>query len=65
MQKANVDHGEPKLDKLVGRSELPCVRCRRSLYSDQVVINVVLISMERKSDEEAKKEQKKGLTNKK
>jgi hypothetical protein len=44
--------------------ELPCVRRLRSLYRVRFVCGTVQMSMERKSEEEAKKEQKKGLTGK-
>jgi hypothetical protein len=55
MQKANVTHRETKTDKLVRMRGLPCVRRSRSLYVGRVVGGAVLLSMEEKSDEGAKK----------
>jgi hypothetical protein len=34
MQKANVSHGKTKMDKTVGRRELPCVCRSRLLYKE-------------------------------
>jgi hypothetical protein len=51
MQKVNVSYGKPKMDKMVRRRELPCVRRLRSLYRGQTVHGMVLMSMEKKSDE--------------
>jgi hypothetical protein len=43
-QKANVNYGKAKMDKMVRRRELPCDRCLGSLYSERAV----LMSMEEK-----------------
>jgi hypothetical protein len=32
MQKAKASHGQPKMDTMMGRRELSCVRLVRSLY---------------------------------
>jgi hypothetical protein len=48
-------------DKLVRRRELPCVRHSRSLHKEQIVRGAVLMSMEKKSDEETKKKQRKRI----
>jgi hypothetical protein len=47
---------------MVRRSELPCVRQSRTLYRERFVRNVVSVSLEKKSDQEAKKSQGIGLT---
>jgi hypothetical protein len=52
------------MDEVVRRRELPCVRRSRSLYRGRVVRGAVPMSMERKSDEEAKKKQKKRVDGK-
>ncbi|SAM03178.1 hypothetical protein [Absidia glauca] len=65
VQKANVDQGKIKMDKMARRRQLPCVRRSCSLYRGQVARGVVLMSMGRKKgDEEAKKEQRIELTEK-
>jgi hypothetical protein len=48
MQKANVRHGQIKMDKMVRRRELPCIRRSRSLYKGRVVRGAVLMSMKNK-----------------
>jgi hypothetical protein len=48
MQKANVSHGETKMDKMVRRGELPCVCRPRTSYRGQVIRGVLLMSVERK-----------------
>jgi hypothetical protein len=64
IKEANVGHGKIKMDKIVRRIELPCVRHSRSLYRGRVVCGVVPMLIERKSDEEAKKKGKKELVGK-
>jgi hypothetical protein len=65
MLKANVNHVKSKMDKIVRGGEIPCVCRSRSLYSGRVVGGAIPMSMERKkSDKEAKKEQRNGLTGK-
>jgi hypothetical protein len=65
MQKSNVSHGETKMDKMMRRRELPCIRRSRSFYGGRVVRCAMLLSMERKkSDQEAKKRQSERLTKK-
>jgi hypothetical protein len=63
MQKVNVSHGQTKLDKMVRRRDLPCVRRLWLLYRDRVACSVVHVSMRRrkKSDQEAKKKQRNGI----
>jgi hypothetical protein len=63
-QKANVSHDRPKIDKIVRGGELPCVRCSRPLYRGQTVVSAMLMSMGKKSDEEAKKQQRKEIDGK-
>jgi hypothetical protein len=41
MQKANVGQGKTKMDLIVRRSELPCVRRSRLLYIGQAVGDMV------------------------
>jgi hypothetical protein len=55
-QKANVSHVKAKMDKMVRRRELPCVRRFRSFHRVRVVRGMALMTMERKkkSEEEAK-----------
>jgi hypothetical protein len=48
MQKANVGHDKPKMDKAVRRGALPCIRRSRSLYKRRVARGAVLMSIERK-----------------
>jgi hypothetical protein len=48
MQKANVSHGKTKMDKMVRRSGLPCVRRSWSLYRRRVVHAELLMSLKRK-----------------
>jgi hypothetical protein len=48
MQKANVSHGETKMDKMVRRRELPCVRRLMSLYREHFVRKAVSMSIGRK-----------------
>jgi hypothetical protein len=62
LQKTNVSQGKTKMDKIVRRRGLPCVRRLRSLYSVQVVHDAVQMLLERKSDEEPQKSERKGLT---
>jgi hypothetical protein len=58
MHNANVGHGESKMDKLVRRRKVPCVRRLWSLYRERVVSSAVPLSMERgKRDQEVKKKQ--------
>jgi hypothetical protein len=57
--KGNVSHGKLKMDKAVRWRELPCVGHSRSLYREQVVNGAILMSKEKKGDEEAKKKQRK------
>jgi hypothetical protein len=49
MQETTVSHGKTKMDKVVRRGELPCVRCSRSLYGERVVGSAVPMSMEIKN----------------
>jgi hypothetical protein len=63
VQKVNVSHGKTKMDKTVRGRELPCVRHWRSLYKGRFVVCAVPMSM-KKRDEEAKKMQRNGLTEK-
>jgi hypothetical protein len=53
MQKANVSYSMTKMDKIMRRKELPCVRW-----------GAVLMSPKKKSDEEVKEKQIKGLPEK-
>jgi hypothetical protein len=57
-QKATVRPDKTKMDRMVRRRELPCVRGSGPLYSGRIVHDTVLMSMQRrkKCDEEAKKE---------
>jgi hypothetical protein len=65
VQKTNISHGKIMMDIMVRRRELPCVRRLRGLYSGRVVRGVVSMSMQKKkSDEEANKKQRNGLTQK-
>jgi hypothetical protein len=48
MQKATVSHDKSKMDKMVRRRELPCVRRSGSLQGRRVVRGAMLMSMERK-----------------
>jgi hypothetical protein len=48
MQKANASHGTAKMDRLVRRRELPCVRHSYSLHRGRVAGGAVPMSMERK-----------------
>jgi hypothetical protein len=48
MQKENVSHNKAKVDKMVRKSALPCVRRSRLMYSVQVVRSVVLLSIKKK-----------------
>jgi hypothetical protein len=48
MQKANVSQGKIKMDKMVGRRELSCVRRSKVLYRWRVVRDAVSMLMERK-----------------
>jgi hypothetical protein len=56
MQKT-MGHGKTKMDKMARRRALPCVRDSRALNRGQVVHSTMLMSMERKSVQEAKKKQ--------
>jgi hypothetical protein len=47
-QNASVSHGKGKMDKMVERRALPCVRSLRSLYRGRVVHGAMLMSTERK-----------------
>jgi hypothetical protein len=47
MQKVNVSHGKPRMDKALRRKALPSIRRVRSLHSRQVVRGAMLLSMER------------------
>jgi hypothetical protein len=47
MQKTNVNHGKPMMDKLV-RRRVTCVRRSKTLCKARVVYYVVLMSKERK-----------------
>jgi hypothetical protein len=60
IQKANVSHGKPKMDKMVRRRELACVRRLKPLYRERSVRGTDLLLMERKkkSDEKAKKKRR-------
>jgi hypothetical protein len=61
MLKAKASHGKQKMAKMVRWRELPWVRHSRSVYAVRCIHGTV--SMEKKkSDEEAKKKQKSGLT---
>jgi hypothetical protein len=59
MQKANVSQRKTKMDKMVRGRELPGIRRSSSLHKKRVVHCAVPLPMERKSDEEAKKAQRK------
>jgi hypothetical protein len=48
MQKGNVSHGKAKMDKMVRRGELPCVRRSKQWNRGRVVRGEVPMSMERK-----------------
>jgi hypothetical protein len=48
MQKANVGHGKSKMDEMVRRRQLPCIRCSRPLYRGRVVCGAVPMSVESK-----------------
>jgi hypothetical protein len=48
MQKVNIDHGQTKMDKMVRRRELPCVRRSRLSNRVRVVRGTMSMSMERK-----------------
>jgi hypothetical protein len=47
-RKVNVSHGKTKMDKMVRRRGLPCIRHSRSLHREKVVCGAVPISVERK-----------------
>jgi hypothetical protein len=65
MQKVNVSQGKTKMHKMEGRRELTCIHRSKSLYRWKGVGIAVPMSMEiKKSDEEAKKGQRIGLTEK-
>jgi hypothetical protein len=66
MQKANVSHGKPKMDKMVRRRELPYIHCPRSLCRERVVRGAVPMSVERKKKvtKKQRRSKKKGLTEK-
>jgi hypothetical protein len=59
MQNANVNHGKANMDK-VRRRRLPCVRQLGEPYKGWIVHGAVILSMEGKSDGEAKKKRRKG-----
>jgi hypothetical protein len=48
MQKVNVGHSKRKMDKLVSRKALPCIRRLRLLYRERVVRDEMPMSMARK-----------------
>jgi hypothetical protein len=59
MQKVNVSHGKLKMDKMVRRRGLPCVRRSKSLHRERVVGGKCRCRLKEKRDEGAKKEQRK------
>jgi hypothetical protein len=61
--KINVSHGEIKMDRIMRRRELPCVRRSKSFYKSRVVRGAEVMLME-KSDEETKKKHRNRLTDK-
>jgi hypothetical protein len=65
IQKANVKHGATKVEKIVKRRELPCIRRSSSLHSGWVIRGAELMPMERKKrDEQAQKKQRNGFSEK-
>jgi hypothetical protein len=48
MQKVNVSHSQTKINKTVRRRQVPCVG--RSRYRGRIILDAVLMSMERKKE---------------
>jgi hypothetical protein len=48
MQKSNVSHGKTKMNKLMRRRELPCVRRFMPAYIGRVIRGAVVMSTKRK-----------------